>query len=79
MLHHAILAFPEWQRWSDICGFQDRGNVSGAGDQIVRLAVENRDHPITKGLSSWEMTDEIYVLADVGEGKRHSPYHRPSE
>ena len=24
VLHHAILAFPEWQLWSDLCGIQDR-------------------------------------------------------
>ena len=31
-------------------------------EQKVPIAVENRDHPITNGLESWEMTDEVYEM-----------------
>ena len=68
LLHHAILAFPDWQRWSDISGFQDRGEVSGAKGQMVRYDIENTQHPITQGLSSWEMADEVYIMPDAREG-----------
>ena len=68
VLHHAIVAFPGWQKWSDICGIQERADVEGAGDQRVRIQVADPEHPITKGLTSWEMTDETYIMADADVG-----------
>jgi len=59
LLHHAILAFPKWDMWSDICGIKDR-KFSYYTDQIVKTE-PNQKHPITSGLSSWEMIDETYV------------------
>lgn len=65
VLHHAILAFPQWQLWSDLCGIQDR-SFGVQIDQNVPVKILNPQHPTTQGLTPWEMVDEIYIMADPG-------------
>ena len=67
VLHHAILAFPEWQPWSDVCGIQGRSFGYHVG-QTIRVEIADNDHPITKGLEPWEMMDETYTMDDPGKG-----------
>jgi len=64
LLHHAILAFPRWQVWADICGIQDRKFSYHVG-QTVRTKIENPHHPITHGLTAWKMVDETYVMNNI--------------
>ena len=66
VLHHAILAFPQWQLWSDLCGIQDR-RFGVQAEQPVRVGIANPQHPTNQGLTAWEMVDEIYIMADAGE------------
>jgi uncharacterized protein len=65
LLHHAILAFPKWEVWSNICGIQDR-KFSFYNNQTVKTEIANPNHPITMGLKSWEMIDETYLMNDAG-------------
>jgi len=65
MLHHAILAFPKWQLWSDICGIQDR-SFDFYPEQSIRIEIANH-HPITESLTSWKMIDETYTMKNAGE------------
>lgn len=67
VLHHAILAFPKWGFWSDLVGIHDRQIFGYFYDQQVRVEIANPDHPITRGLQSWEMVDETYTMPDAGE------------
>src|SRR5579871_634161 len=64
VLHHALLAFPEWQLWSDLCGIQNR-RFGFHPRQTLSIAVAAPDHPVTKGLTSWEMQDETYTMDDA--------------
>ena len=68
MLHHAILAFRDWDRWDDICGMTGRV-VTGPAFKNQRVPIEIADdtHPITQGLSSWEIVDEVYPIGDADE------------
>jgi len=66
ILHHAILAFPNWDVWANICGIKDRKFSYHVG-QTVKTEIVKPDHPITKGLNSWEMVDETYLMNDAGE------------
>jgi len=68
MLHHALTAYPEWQLWSDICGNRGRGEIPSQLDQALRIEIASPNHPITSGLTSWEMVDETYEMPDVGHG-----------
>jgi uncharacterized protein len=61
ILHHALLAFPEWRKWSDIVGIENR-KFGFYPDQVVPFNVESADHPIMKGVDNFTMTDETYTL-----------------
>jgi len=63
VLHHALLAYPAWRFWSDLVGLPDRSFAYHGGQQ-VRVTVANPQHPITRGLSDWDMVDETYTMAD---------------
>ena len=67
VLHHAILAWPEWDFWKRLVGIEDR-TFTYDFDQHVRIEVANAAHPITKGLTSWDMIDEAYGMRGAGQG-----------
>lgn len=67
VLHHATLAFPEWDFWDRVTGLQ-RKTFTYEFDQKVRLHVEDPKHPITQDLKDWEMIDETYFLTGAREG-----------
>jgi uncharacterized protein len=67
VLHHAILAFPDWDLWSEVVGIADR-RFEPSPRQRIRVEVAQPTHPITRGLRSWAATDELYAMRDAGEG-----------
>lgn len=67
ILHHALLAHPEWPVWSDIVGIPNR-KFWFYHDQHLRVQVASSEHPITRGLSAFDLEDETYTMADAGEG-----------
>jgi len=67
VLHHAILAFPDWPIWSDVVGIPDR-RFGYHHDQSIRVQVGNTKHPIMLGLQDWDMVDETYTMHDAGAG-----------
>jgi hypothetical protein len=67
VLHHAILAYPQWQTWSDITGIEDRGFGYHVG-QTAASRVANPNHPIGRGIADWTMVDETYTMANAGPG-----------
>ncbi len=66
ILHHAILAYPQWEVWSDIVGVDDRSFGYHIGENI-HVNVTDAEHPITTGLLPWDMIDETYTMVDAGE------------
>ena len=67
VLHHGLLAYPQWPIWNEIVGIQDRKFGYHIG-QSVRAEVRDPQHPITRGIAPWEMVDETYTMADAREG-----------
>jgi type 1 glutamine amidotransferase len=67
ILHHAILAFPKWKEFSDICGIDDRSFGFHDG-QRVHVHIADSSHPITAGIDDWDMSDETYTMKDTSEG-----------
>jgi hypothetical protein len=65
VLHHAILAYPKWPVWNEIVGIEDR-SFGFYDDQHMQIEVADPEHPITRGLTGWEMTDETYTMDDAG-------------
>lgn len=67
ILHHAILAFPEWDAYSDMCGIDSRADFGYFPKQTLQMQVTDPTHPITQGLADWEMGDETYTMKSAGE------------
>lgn len=66
VLHHGILGFRDWHIWSAVTGIEDRKFTYHPGETI-RTEIADRNHPITAGLTPWEMTDETYKM-NAAEG-----------
>ena len=65
VMHHAVLAYLEWTPWDEIVGIPERKLTSFHIGETVKIEIANPEHPITKGLSAWEMIDETYVMNDA--------------
>ncbi|MCY3831403.1 MAG: ThuA domain-containing protein [Chloroflexi bacterium] len=63
ILHHGLLAYPQWPLWGDLVGISDR-SFDVHMDHKLKIQVANLEHPVTQGLSDWEMLDETYVVAE---------------
>ena len=65
LLHHALLAYPQWSIWGEMVGIQDRNLSSYQHDEKLRINVADQTHPITQGLLDWAMIDETYLMANA--------------
>ncbi len=66
VLHHALLAFRQWDFWSDLVGIPERG-MGYHHDQTIQVKIANPTHPITQGLKPWTLVDETYTINDATE------------
>jgi len=69
VLHHALLAFPDTANWSALCNIENRRLRGCDAGQTVTTEIANPDHPITRGLEPWTMTDELYVIDEPKQPK----------
>ena len=67
LLHHALMAFPDWPLWRELSGVRQRGGIPCAFDQTVRIDVADTEHPITDTLEPWDIVDETYHIDDADE------------
>ena len=65
VLHHAILAYPQWPVWNEMVGIQDR-SLGHHPEQTLRVEISNSEHPITTCLNAWAMADETYIMGEPG-------------
>lgn len=63
VLHHAILAYPQWSFWGELVGIAER-SFGFHQNQNLRVTVADQAHPVTRGLEDWDMSDETYTMAD---------------
>lgn len=64
-LHHALLAYPDMETWSQLVGIADR-RFEYYPDQEYQVQVAATDHPITRGQEAWTIQDETYTMATPG-------------
>lgn len=64
VLHHALLAYPQSSVWNGIVGVADR-HFGHHKNQPIHVNAAT-DHPVTKGISDWDMVEETYTMADAG-------------
>lgn len=71
-LHHSIVSHQEWGEYEKIVGgkyfhqkYNDEGKIYGPStykhDQDFIVKITDKTHPITKGLSNFEIHDETYL------------------
>lgn len=73
MLHHSLLAYPDWPVWDEMVGIQDRRvdeRFEYHHDQRLSVRVVDPDHAITDGLEDWDLVDETYVMGEPKSGNR---------
>lgn len=63
VLHHSLVAFPDWPLWSELVGIENRHEIDTHFNQQVPLEVVDAEHPILQGITSWTLPDEIYEMA----------------
>ncbi len=66
IMHHGLLAYPQWPQWNQLVGIADRSLHGYAHDEVLHIHVVEPDSPITQGLHDWTLTDETYNMADAG-------------
>ena len=66
VLHHAVLAFPGWPEWREICGLAPE-SFGYDEHQAMHLHVEDPTHPVTAGMSDFDMVDETYRMGTPDE------------
>ena len=67
VLHHALLAYPDWPVWAELVGVEVRDFDYYHGE-TMNVYPTDVDHPIIAGLSPWTMVDETYDMPDAGKG-----------
>ena len=81
LVHQALVDYQKWGVWDHIVGSADhRWGGTHAGNQKFRVDVASAEHPITKGLASYEMVDETNTKPEPGKGCETllTTEHRPS-
>jgi hypothetical protein len=64
VLHHALLAYPGWDRWDSVVGCSGRARFSYHPQQRITVMPTAAVHPITDGQAGWSMSDETYVMPE---------------
>lgn len=74
-LHHALVSYQDWPEFKKIVGGQYhtrpvvvKGDTLQAGyehDVNIPVKVEDSDHPVTQGISDFEILDEVYGGVEI--------------
>ena len=66
--HLATASFPKWEEFGKLCGRKWIMGTSGHGPRSVfESKIVDKEHPITKGLSSFTTDDELYAKLQGNE------------
>jgi type 1 glutamine amidotransferase len=68
VLHHALLAWEEWEFWNQLIGF-DKRNFSYKEGLQLQVAVADGEHDITRDTQGFGIVDEGYVLKGQYDGE----------
>ena len=74
-LHHALVSYQNWPEFIKIAGGQyhtqpvavngDTLKASYEHDVNIPVKVENKKHPVTSGISNFEIVDEVYGGVEI--------------
>ena len=66
LLHHTLVAYPEWEFWTTVTGLPKR-KIEWEHDQETPIHVADSNHAVTKGVSDWTIRDETYLTDEPDE------------
>src|SRR6185503_1197071 len=55
VLHHGLVAFPDWPLWGELTGLEPRRPNEYKFDKTMSFQIADPEHPINKGLKGWTM------------------------
>lgn len=74
-LHHSLVSYQSWPEFIKILGGQyhthpvvvngDTLNTSYEHDVTIPVKVENKKHPVTRGINDFEIVDEVYGGVEI--------------
>jgi len=74
-LHHSLVSYQNWPEFIKILGGQyhthpvvvkgDTLNANYEHDVSIPVKVENRKHPVTRGISDFDIVDEVYSGVEI--------------
>lgn len=64
VLHHALLAYPQWELWDQVVGISGRSRFTYHPGQSLSVRIADPAHAITQGLEGWDMVDETYQMTE---------------
>jgi len=77
-LHHSLVSYQNWPEFIKIVGGQyhthpvvvngDTLKANYEHDVNIPVKVENKKHPVTKGISDFEIVDEVYGDVEILQG-----------
>lgn len=62
LLHHALMSYQDWPLWDELTGMKSRYMTSFHQNEQVQVEVADPHHPIVRGIESWNMLDETYIM-----------------
>ncbi len=68
VLHHALLAWEEWDFWDQVTGYSER-NFRYKPELKLTIEVADDKHAVTQGFDGFETVDEGYVLHGKHDGQ----------
>lgn len=68
LLHHSLCAYREWPVWRELTGTDRNAPFDYAIGEKIQVEIADADHPITKGISNFEIVDETYKMPDADPG-----------
>jgi type 1 glutamine amidotransferase len=74
LIHHALLNFQNWDLYTALCGLKERGANVGfkyTQNENVRQHIVDPEHPVTKGIADFSVTDETYSIGEPEERGNH--------
>jgi uncharacterized protein len=74
VLHHSLVAFPEWPLWTELVGIANRTGITPHFNQSLTVEVADPEHPIAHGIPArWTLHDETYVMEEAEPGRGNHP------
>ena len=70
LLHHALLSFQGWDLYTDVSGQRNRGEdglFKYSQNQSANQFILDAGHPITAGVSDFNIIDETYIMGEPEE------------